>query len=84
MRSANDKSIEGSLAFAVFAFLASSLFVFLYSLVGFSALTVAQAAPSLLRISFAAAIVELLPIGDDNLSVPLSSALFAMLWLPSN
>jgi len=71
------KSVEGSVAFAFFAFVACMLMVGLFNLTGVVALTAAQAAPQLLLISVVAALVELLPLGDDNFTVPLSSAILA-------
>jgi len=75
------KSIEGSVAFVAFAFLACLLTVHLFYLAGAVAITAAQAAPALLIVSVVAALVELLPLGDDNFTVPLSSAIAATILL---
>lgn len=75
------KSVEGSVAFAFFAFVACALMVELFKLSGLAAIGAAQAAPALLLISVVAAIVELLPLGDDNLTVPLTSAVLAAILL---
>ena len=75
------KSVEGSVAFAFFAFVACALMVELFKLSGLATIGAAQAAPALLLISVVAAIVELLPLGDDNLTVPLTSAVLAAILL---
>ena len=75
------KSVAGSVAFAFFAFVACALMVELFKLSGLAAIGAAQAAPALLLISVVAAIVELLPLGDDNLTVPLTSAVLAAILL---
>ena len=59
------------------AFGASLGMLSLYHALGFCALAPAAAAPALLLISVASAAVELLPIGDDNLTVPLAAAALA-------
>lgn len=76
------KSVEGSVAFVVFAFLSSIGFVTLFGATGLTSLAPAAVAPSLLLISILAAIVELLPIGDDNLNVPVAAAVLSIALLP--
>ena len=76
------KSVEGSAAFAFFAFLSSWLFVVLFGLAGMTALTPAAAVPPLLLISALTAIVELPKFGDDNFNVPLAAAALAVALLP--
>ena len=79
---AERKSVEGSLAFAGSAFVACLGTLKLFYLAGMTTLTVASAAPALLAISILCAIVELLPLGDDNITVPLAAALLSALLLP--
>ena len=76
------KSLEGSAAFAFFAFLSSLGFVGLFGATGLTTLTPAVVAPSLLLISLLAALVEVLPFGDDNFSVPLAAAALSAALLP--
>jgi dolichol kinase len=77
------KSLVGTVAFAVFAF---GLTLGITSwLIATGALTSSLAFPELARnilaISCICALVEVLPIGDDNYTVPGSAALLAWLWL---
>ena len=65
---------HASAAFAGFAFLSSLFFVVLFGLFGMTSLSPLAVAPRLLLISFLAALVELLPLGDDNLTVPVAAA----------
>ena len=75
------KSVEGTAAFAGFAFVACFAMIAVYNLAGLTAIPLAAAAPRLALISVVAATVELLPLGDDNLTVPSSAALMSMLLL---
>lgn len=75
------KSVEGTAAFAGFAFVASLLMVAVYNLAGLTALPLAVVAPRIALISLAAALVELLPLGDDNLTVPSTAAIMSVLLL---
>jgi len=76
------KSVEGSLAFAASAFAASLLFVTIFGVTGLTALSPLAVAPALLLVSCAVALVELLPLGDDNFTVPIAAALLSVLLLP--
>lgn len=78
------KSVEGSVAFAVSAFAACSAMLAVFHAAGMTALTAASAAPALLVVSVLSALVELLPIGDDNLTVPLAAAILSAVLLPGN
>jgi phytol kinase len=75
------KSVEGTAAFAGFAFVACMLMVAVYNLAGLTALPLALIAPRIALISLGAAIVELLPLGDDNLTVPSAAAIMSVLLL---
>ena len=77
---ARQKSLVGTAAFAGFAWLACLGMVGLYHARGFTALTMASAAPALLAVSVACALIELLPIGDDNLTVPAAAAVLSVLF----
>ena len=77
------KSVEGSVAFAACAFVSSMLFVALFQLTGLTTLAPLAAARPLLLISLFAALVELLPLGDDNLTVPTAAALGCLALLPA-
>jgi len=77
------KSIEGSVAFAVSAFVASTLMLGGCHALGYTAQTMRAAALPLLFISFVCAAVELFPqLGDDNLTVPICGGILAKLLLP--
>jgi len=77
-----DKSIEGSAAFALSAFVSSLLMLGGCHALGYTSLTMSVAALPLLVISVACAGVELFPqLGDDNLTVPFFGALLAKLLL---
>jgi len=77
------KSLAGTVAFAVFAFgLTLSICSWLIasgSLV--SSLDFSEMAARILAISCICALVEVLPVGDDNYTVPGSAALLSWLWL---
>jgi len=75
------KSVEGTAAFAGFAFVACMAMIAVYNFAGLFALPLAAVAPRLAIISLVAAAVELLPLGDDNLTVPSSAALMSLLLL---
>jgi len=83
LESTGKKSVEGSAAFAGFAFVASMLFVALFNVTGLSAIAPLAVAPRLLFISLACAFVELgwLP-GDDNFIVPVTGAALSAVLLP--
>lgn len=71
---AKDKSIEGSLAFVFFAFVVTSGILALYHATGFLDLDVSVKWPIVLAISVLCAVVEVLPVGEDNITVPLAAA----------
>ena len=75
------KSLEGTAAFVGFAFAASFIMIGWFRFTGITAIAPSQAALRLLLISVCAAFAELLPVGDDNFTVPLSSALLASMLL---
>ena len=75
------KSLIGSAAFAFFGFVASIGMVSFYHALGFSKLSAAAALAPVAIISLACAFVELLPIGDDNLTVPAAAAVTGTLLL---
>ena len=76
------KSYAGTAAFAIGGFVASLLMVAVYGACGITLLTVQQAALPLLAISIASSLVELVPYGDDNLTVPVVAAVLTALLLP--
>ena len=80
-RGVTKKSVEGSVAFVFFAFLASFLFVALFQITGLTTLAPFAVAPTLLLISVVTAIAELVDFGDDNLNVPLCAAALSILLL---
>ena len=80
---AERKSVEGSLAFAGSAFVACLATLKVFYLAGMTTMTATSAAPALLAISVLCAIVELLPLGDDNITVPAAAALLSLLLLPT-
>jgi phytol kinase len=71
---AKDKSIEGSVAFVFFAFVVTSGLLALYHATGFLDLDVSVKWPVVLAISVLCAVVEVLPVGEDNITVPLAAA----------
>jgi len=75
------KSYAGSAAFVVGAFAVSAGVLSLLSATGCLSLDVAAYLPQLLAISVACAAVELVPISDDNITVPVSAAVLAALLL---
>ena len=75
--------MEGSLAFAGSAFVACLATLKVFYLAGMTTMTATSAAPALLAISVLCAIVELLPLGDDNITVPAAAALLSLLLLPT-
>ncbi|KAJ1439345.1 hypothetical protein B484DRAFT_391834 [Ochromonadaceae sp. CCMP2298] len=75
------KSLVGSTAFVVGGFVVSTALLALMNHTGVLAIDVVQKAPVLLGISLLSAAVELLPIIDDNISVPLVAALATWLLL---
>lgn len=77
---APNKSVVGSAAFVASAFLVTSGLFALYHATGFSSIDITHSWPTVLLISIACAIVELLPV-EDNLSVPLCGAILAALLL---
>ena len=81
LEASQKKSVEGSVAFVFFAFLASFLFVALFQITGLTALAPFAVAPTLLLISVVTAIAELVDFGDDNLNVPLCAAALSILLL---
>jgi len=77
------KSLVGTVAFAVSAF-AVTLGVCCWLIATgalSSSLTLVALATRILAISCICALVEILPIGDDNYTVPGSAALLSALWL---
>lgn len=75
------KSVEGTLAFAGFAFVACLVAIGVFNFAGLTALPLVALAPKLALISIIAATVELLPLGDDNLTVPSSAAIASLMLL---
>ena len=73
------KSYIGSLAFVGGAFLVSVFLLFLYHSTGVSTFNVLTASnfQILLFISVLCAAVELIPLGDDNVTVPLAAGILA-------
>ena len=78
-----EKSLVGTVAFAVSAFGVSLGICYFLIAAGAlsSSLTLASMATRILVISCICAMVEVLPIGDDNYTVPGSAALLSALWL---
>ena len=77
------KSLAGSAAFAFFAFgitLAICSWLIATGTLS-SSLTFSTMAERILAISCICALVEVLPIGDDNYTVPGSAALLSAMWL---
>ena len=75
------KSYAGSAAFVVGAFVVSTGVLSLLAATGCLALDVTAYLPQLLAISVACAAVELVPISDDNITVPVAGAVLAALLL---
>jgi len=80
----SSKSIAGSLAFIVFSSLcAIGLGTWLqYTGTISTVYSFGEMTSKIVFISFASAMVELLPFGDDNWNVPLAAAALSMLLLP--
>ena len=78
---APSKSIVGSTAFTLGAFIASACAVALFHGAGYTLLTAASCLPALFVISVLSALVELMPGLDDNLSVPLFAAVASSILL---
>ena len=78
-----EKSLVGTAAFAVFAFgLTLGVTSWLIATGALtSSLAFAEMARNILAISCICALVEVLPVGDDNYTVPGSAALLSWLWL---
>ena len=69
------KSVEGSLAFVLSAFVVTCGLLALYHATGFLPSTdVSQKWPVVLGISILCAAIELLPVGEDNYTVPIAAA----------
>lgn len=81
------KSVEGSIAFAVGSFLSSCLLlqwlIYNHSLLVPIDLYNIQNIAILLLISVICALVELIPVFDDNVTVPVVAAVLAKLLLPN-
>uniref|UniRef100_A0A7R9WVP3 Dolichol kinase n=1 Tax=Craspedostauros australis TaxID=1486917 RepID=A0A7R9WVP3_9STRA len=81
----NRKSMVGTLAFAVGSFVASVGIIQLFAATGCVTAGVAVTAiwDKLLLICVACSIVELIPFGDDNYTVPIAALILGKLLLPS-
>lgn len=80
------KSWAGSISMFIFGFMLSVGFLYYYSSLGFYHLDWGHVVQNVALISFAATIVESLPISkrlDDNLSVPLVSVLLGVALFPA-
>lgn len=71
------KSYAGSAGFVVSAFSVTCAVMALFHATGFLSVDVAVQWPTVLLISVLCAIVEVLPLGEDNISVPLAGAVLA-------
>ena len=80
---ASQKTVGGTLAFIVSAFVVSCAYVAFFHACGCVQVTVAQAALPIGWLTLACAAVELLAPGDDNITVPLAACLIGMLLFPS-
>jgi dolichol kinase len=67
------KSIAGSLGFILGAFLATSALLSIYAATGCIDFDFSMQWSSVLLVSFICAAVELVPIGDDNITVSLAA-----------
>jgi farnesol kinase len=78
-----NKSVAGSLAFAAASTLTSIGLMAWMSYTGCLTLPLplSELVPGIAAISVACAGVELLPIGDDNWTVPLSAAILSLVFL---
>lgn len=78
-----DKSIAGTLAFVISASLCTGTLAAWLSFTGCLALPfpMADLLPRIVAITAASALIELLPIGDDNWSVPISAAVLSSAFL---
>ena len=74
------KSYVGSAAFVVSAFTVTCAIMALYHATGFLGVDVVTQWPTVLLISVLCALVEVLPLGEDNVSVPIAGAVLAA-WL---
>ena len=75
-----NKSIAGSVAFALGSFLATTAMLQWMSYTGCMTVDISSHILDILLISIVCAAVELLPVIDDNISVPVTAALLT-LWL---
>ena len=76
------KSVAGSVAFVLSAFVVTSGLLGLYHATGFlPSVDIAERWPTVLLISLICAAVELLPLGEDNVTVPLSGAALSLALL---
>ena len=80
---APSKSPAGSAAFVAGAYASSVAMVAFFHRCGYTPLSVGEALLPLALISVVSAVVELLPLGDDNLTVPLVSAVLTLVWVGS-
>ena len=78
----NKKSYIGSLAFVLGAFTISFFLLFLYNTTGVSNFNILTGSnlQYLLLISILCATIELIPIGDDNVNVPLAAGILTYLF----
>lgn len=67
------KSIAGSLGFVAGAFTATLALLYIYSATGCISFDISMQWPLVLLISFICAAVELVPIGDDNITVSIAA-----------
>lgn len=82
---APDKSVAGSAAFWLSATLCTCVLAFWLSFTGCLVLPVAMAdlIPRVAAITAACALIELVPIANDNWTVPLGAALLTAIFLPT-
>ncbi len=75
------KSYIGTLAFITFAFTVTVGMLSLFTFTGSIDMNVMDKLPQILFISIICALIELIPVGDDNISVPIVAGIATKAWL---
>ncbi len=75
------KSYIGTLAFITFAFTVSVGMLSLFTFTGSLDIDVMNKLPQILLISVLCALIELIPVGDDNITVPIVAGIATKAWL---
>ena len=75
------KSYIGTLAFIIFAFTVTVGMLSLFTFTGSIDINVMDKLPQILFISILCALIELIPVGDDNINVPIIAGIATKAWL---